>query len=401
MSVLYLSYDGLMEPLGQSQILPYLRQLAKGRKITLITFEKKQDLSNPEREARFQQITHDAGICWLPLRYHKSPGMLAKVYDLAVGFAVCAFKCLAKKTHIVHARGYMVSVIALALKQVFGVRFIFDMRGFWVDQRVEMGFWREDSSIFRFAKWLESQFIQKADVVFALNSATVETIKKWPVVQGQAIRFEVATTCTDLDIFKPPPENLPVKDRGSFTLGYVGNAGEGYLFEPVLELYLEIKKIQANAHLKIVNRNDHILICDFIRKHDMDTETIELAGCDHKEVPEKMWQMDAGVFFVRSDPSRVSSVPTRLGEFLACGVPCVGNAGIGGVEGILEGEGVGVVLRNFDSESVRKAAALVVKLAADNECATRCIESAKQHFSLEAGVMTYEKAYRDLEGSVL
>ena len=41
MSVLYLSYDGLMEPLGQSQILPYLRQLAKGRKITLITFEKK------------------------------------------------------------------------------------------------------------------------------------------------------------------------------------------------------------------------------------------------------------------------------------------------------------------------------------------------------------------------
>ena len=401
MSVIYLSYDGLMEQLGQSQILPYLRQLAKGRKITLITYEKKQDLSNSERKAQFQQITHDAGICWLPLRYHKSPGMLAKVYDLTVGFAVCAFKCLVEKTHIVHARGYMVSVIALALKQVFGIRFIFDMRGFWVDQRVEMGLWHEDSSIFRFAKWLESQFLQKADVVFALNSATVEMIKKWPVVQGQTIRFEVVTTCTDLEIFKPPPDNFSIQENAPFTLGYVGNAGEGYLFEPVLDLYSEIQKIQTGARLMIINRNDRLLILDLIRKRGMDTETIELEGCDHKEVPEKMWQMDAGVFFVRPDPSRVSSVPTRLGEFLACGVPCVGNAKFGGVEGILEGEEVGVVLRNFDSESIRKAAALAVKLTADNECTTRCIESAKRHFSLEAGVITYEKAYRDMEVSVL
>ena len=399
MSVLYLSYDGLMEQLGQSQILPYLRQLAKGRKITLITYEKKQDINDPERKARFQKFTHDAGIYWLPLRYHKGPGILAKIYDLTIGFIVGAFKCLTGKVRIVHARGYMVSVISLALKQVFGIQFIFDMRGFWVDQRVEMGMWNRDSRIFRIAKWLEIQFIQKADVVFALNNATVETIKKWPAVQGQSIRFEVVTTCTDLEIFKPPPDTFSIKENIPFTLGYVGNAGEGYLFEPVLDLYSEIQKVQTKARLMIVNRNDHILILDLIRKHGLDSTTIELGGCDHKDVPKKMWQMDAGIFIVRPDPSRISSVPTRLGEFLACGVPCVGNAGIGGVEGILEDERVGVVLRNFDSESVKAAAASLVGIAAERECKTRCIKSAKLHFSLEAGVATYEKAYRDLEGS--
>ena len=41
-NILYLSYTGLLEPLGQSQILNYLQLLSKdyGQNISLITFEK-------------------------------------------------------------------------------------------------------------------------------------------------------------------------------------------------------------------------------------------------------------------------------------------------------------------------------------------------------------------------
>ena len=39
--VLYLSYDGALEPLGQSQVVPYLVGLAaRGAAITLVSFEK-------------------------------------------------------------------------------------------------------------------------------------------------------------------------------------------------------------------------------------------------------------------------------------------------------------------------------------------------------------------------
>jgi glycosyltransferase involved in cell wall biosynthesis len=400
MSVLYLSYDGLMEQLGQSQILPYLRQLAKGRKITLITYEKQQDLNDSERKDRFRRITRDAGIHWIPLRYHKSPGMLAKAYDMALGFMVGALKCITGKARIVHARGYMVSVVALALKQVFGVRFIFDMRGFWVDQRVEMGFWREDSLVYRVAKWLESKFLQKADVVFALSAAAVEEMKKWPAAKGHSIRFEVVTTCTDLDLFRPPPDGVRFNPDKPFTVGYIGSAGQGYLFEPVLDLYLEIRNIQFDARLKIVNKKDHALINERLNARGIPRKSVELLGCDYPEVHKNIWDMDIGLFFYKWDKTHVSSVPTRMGEFLACGVPCLSNVSGAGIIDILEKERVGVALRSFDTESIKEAASEAVKTATNNKCRTRCVESAKRHFSLDAGVATYEKVYKDLENEV-
>ena len=39
--VLYISYDGLLDPLGQSQVVPYVRELARrGVALTVISFEK-------------------------------------------------------------------------------------------------------------------------------------------------------------------------------------------------------------------------------------------------------------------------------------------------------------------------------------------------------------------------
>ena len=41
MKAIYLTYDGLLDPLGQSQVLPYLLELSKSTKSTrVISFEK-------------------------------------------------------------------------------------------------------------------------------------------------------------------------------------------------------------------------------------------------------------------------------------------------------------------------------------------------------------------------
>src|SRR5215212_2571579 len=39
--VLFISYNGMLDPLGQSQVIPYLRELAKrGVRFTLLSFER-------------------------------------------------------------------------------------------------------------------------------------------------------------------------------------------------------------------------------------------------------------------------------------------------------------------------------------------------------------------------
>ena len=401
MTVLYLSYDGLMEQLGQSQILPYLRGLAVGRNIILVTYEKSDDLDDSVRRAKFVDETCKAGIRWIPLRYHRTPSAIATAYDLTIGFLVCTFLFITNKIQIVHARGYVVSILALGLKYVFGVRFIFDMRAFYVDQLLELGIWREGSIISRFARWLETKFLQKADVVFALSHAAVDAMRQWPATIGRAIRFEVVTTCTNLELFKPAPFRVQARTDKPFTLGYVGNAGRGYQFDLVLKVYLAILRVIPGARLKIVNRNDHSMINNLLNVYGIDIRSVELIACDYPQVASEIWGMDLGVFFYKwSKKTRVSSVPTRMGEFLACGVPCLSDISGAGIVDILEKEGVGIAMRNLDEVSIDEVAIKAVELATRDDISRMCVDVAKRHFSLESGIATYERVYHDLEDGV-
>ena len=75
--VLYISYDGMTDPLGQSQVLPYLAFLSmQGYSFTILSFEKKARLEK-ERDV-VQGIMRKYGITWVPLSFTKNPPVLSK-----------------------------------------------------------------------------------------------------------------------------------------------------------------------------------------------------------------------------------------------------------------------------------------------------------------------------------
>ena len=140
--VLYISYDGALEPLGQSQILPYLRGLASlGAVTTLISFEKHSDIEdiNQVKAVQAELAAHE--IRWIPLIYHKRPTLLATSFDLLVGLVRAGAVVRKDRVQVIHARSYVAALIAWILNRLLGVRFIFDMRGFWADERVDGGLW--------------------------------------------------------------------------------------------------------------------------------------------------------------------------------------------------------------------------------------------------------------------
>ena len=119
MSILYISYDGLLEPLGQSQVFQYLRNLSVNHEIVLVTYEKSSDWNNLDLRKRLLEETKRAKIRWIPLTYNSKPPILSTFFDLAVGFIVCSYLLLRYQTAIIHARGYPPAVIGLGLKLVF------------------------------------------------------------------------------------------------------------------------------------------------------------------------------------------------------------------------------------------------------------------------------------------
>jgi len=395
MSVLYLSYDGLLEQLGQSQVFQYLRGLSREHSIILLTYEKPSDWRDEGRRKDAQRRVREAGFRWVALTYHQRPVVLAKLYDLAVGFVVASYLSIRYRVRLVHSRSYVVTVIALALRVVGGIPYIFDMRGFWFDARAEMGTWEKRSLSFRFAKWLERQFIAYSSTVVALSRGAVEAMRSWPQLAGLPVRYEVVTVCADLDLFSPRRcAGSPAE--GDFLLGYVGSAGPGYLFDRFLECFLELRRRRPGARLRVVNRRDHAFIRERMADFKIPDHAAELVSVEHQDVPGRIAGMDAGVFFFRADPSRVASVPTRMGEFLASGIPCLSNAGFGNAEEVLQGEGVGVVLRGFERVQIEEAVDALLALTSEPGMREKCVRAAHKYFSLADGTASYSRMYREL-----
>ena len=72
--ILYLTYDGLTDPLGQSQILPYLIKLSLDNEIHIISAEKKDNFIKFKDDINL--LINNSNIYWHALSYSKKPPII-------------------------------------------------------------------------------------------------------------------------------------------------------------------------------------------------------------------------------------------------------------------------------------------------------------------------------------
>ncbi len=388
MSILYITYDGLLEPLGQSQVLAYLEKLSAWFPIHCISYEKDHDWDDTPRVEHVRSRVQQASIDWHPLRYHKRPSAAATAYDIAQGSVLAARLIRKHNLQIVHARSYVPSMIALAMQRATRTRYLFDMRGFWADERVDGGIWPR-GRMYNVAKRCESAFLRRADHIVSLTHAGKDALQRWPGVDVRA-PITVIPTCADLERFSPPAQ-WPQADAG-FRVGYVGSVGTWYRFDEAVRAYKAIERVRQDATFVILNRGDHDFIRDQLATHGV--EHFELKSATHDEVAAEMRRMQCAVFFIKKVFSKTASAPTRLAEFMGAGVPCVSNTGVGDMAKYLDG--CGVAMDEYTDSAHQHAAEQIVAMAADASVRQRCVDVARSHFSLTEGVERYRAVYDTL-----
>ncbi|TKX41338.1 glycosyltransferase [Halorubrum sp. CGM4_25_10-8A] len=391
-SVLYISYTGLLEPLGKSQVYSYLKNLSNKYNISLITFENPDNLKDQKQFEKMRRAVESHDIDWRPLKYHNNPSLPATVWDILTGIWESFHLIREHEVEIIHARSYIPSVIALACKKCYKTRFLFDMRGFWADERIDGNLWNEKDYVYRMTKWFERQFIKNADVVLSLTDVGIEAMKEFSYVDEDT-RFEQIPTCTNLDNFYPCADQ---SSDGPFTLGYVGSVGTWYKFGDVLECFQILQKLKPGAQLHILNKGQHDYIQEKLDEYGISSENVTVESVEHERVPEKVRKMDAGIFFYRQTFSKKGTSPTKMGEFLASGIPCISNVGVGDVESLLTDNDIGVVLDNFTSEEKEEAMKELIELATAGGIDHRCRSFAEEYYSLSTGVEEYDAIYDSL-----
>jgi glycosyltransferase involved in cell wall biosynthesis len=375
-------------------VLSYLERLSGAYDVHLLSFEKPADLANPARLAAVRTRIDAAGIRWTRRRYHKSPTAPATAYDITAGTLTALRIAIARKIRIVHARSYIPALIGLAVKRVTGARLLFDMRGLWADERVDAGLWPREGRLYRGTKALERKLLLAADHIVTLTRASAAEIESFPYLRRGHAPITVIPTCADLDRFSRQGAG---GQSGAFTYGFVGAAGTWSLFSEVLRSFAFLRARRPEAKLLVVNRNEHDFIRAEVARSGIDPALVELVAADHAQVPALVSRMDVAAALRRPSYSQVACAPTKLAEYLGCGVPCLVNRGIGDVEEIVATERVGAVAADFSDPALEAAVDRLLAVASEPGIRERCAAAARRRFSLEDGV----EAYRDIYASLL
>jgi glycosyltransferase involved in cell wall biosynthesis len=383
----------MLEPLGQSQVLAYLEKLTDLAQIHVLSFEKPADRADAAKVAALRQRIDAAGIRWHPLTYHKAPSVPATLYDLFVGTLLALWLVLRHRIAFLHARSYPPTLIGLIVKRLTSTRLLFDMRGLWADERTDGGLWPPGGRLYRTVKRIERALLLGADQIVTLTDRSKVEIESFPYLAGRAhAPVHVITTCADLDRFRPGQGPAPKV----FTLGYVGSLGTWYLFDEVLAAFMAVRRRRPQARLFIVNRKDHEFIRERLAAHDVDPAWVTIQAADHREVPAAIAGMSAGTAIIKPVYSKIASAPTKLAEYLGCGVPCLGNTGVGDMDAVLEGERVGVALDSFGPAAMEEAVDRLLALCDEPGIAERCRTAAQRHFALDSGAEQYRVIYLQL-----
>jgi glycosyltransferase involved in cell wall biosynthesis len=400
-SVLYISYDGVLEPLGESQVVSYLERLAADHAIALLTFEKPEDLADEPRRLAMWRRLSNLNIAWVPQKYHKWPPVFSTAFDIFEGILKARRICRRRRVRIIHARSYVPALIALGTRSVNRAAFLFDMRGFWVDEKVEAGHWARGGLLYRAGKWWEKRFYRAADAVVSLTAAGAAAIPELGVRMKPEAPVVVIPTCADLRRFSPgrkDPHLFEELELGDGPIiGCVGTMGNWYMRQEMIDGLAYLAGKLENICVLIVTRDDHVALRADLERAGVPAERLVITRAGFAEMPRYVRLFDAGLFFIKPSFSKRASAATKMAEFLGCGVPVIINDGVGDSGAIVREKNVGVVLPPLPGAEAFEAALPEVRaMMADPKTGERCRAAALELFDLTVGAERYRELYTRL-----
>jgi len=396
--VLYISYDGVTDALGQSQILPYIKEIAaKDIEFILLSFDKEAQSSSFNLKSMRQELANSK-INWISIPYHKRPKLLAKAYDLITGMITCISIQRKNTIDLVHGRSFIGAILALFLKKVYKTRFLLDYRGLWPDERVDAGVWRRSGISYRVAKYLERSLLLNADEIVVLTKRAHNLIMEFPYLRNIEKKITVIPTCADLNLFRPAPGyNSPKKDKGPNIL-YLGSLGTWYMLDEMIDFFSVVHESFPAAHFTFLTRTaNQRMIRRAMEERGLPDSAYSVREISYQQVPDYITMADLSLFFIKPLYSKISSCPTKLGESLACGLPVVINSGIGDCDRIVNDNRVGIVIDQLNIKTYPKYLSRVKEIINNKQTySSRCRETAERNFSLKNAAQLYRSIYRKI-----
>ncbi len=399
--ILYLTTDGLTDPLGQSQILPYLKLLAQYYKITIISFEKPSRL---KKEKILQKELSQGSLQWIPLTYRKRPPVVATLWNLYLMKRRAKKLCRQYTVHIVHTRSYLAGLIGLSLMRNFQIKMLFDPRGLWIDERIEGHIWNITNPMYwlivRYLRKKESSLYQKAHAVVLLTEKARTHLLQHPQLKPKTTLIKVIPCCADETFFNRSALSSDKVDRlrnqltvkaEDFLLTYHGSLGTWYRIHEVIDFFCALRSKNKYARFLLITHDDDSAFKAYWKKLGLSQYLLISVRAQRNEVPYYLALAHLAVFFINPVFSKLASSPTKMAEIILMDIPFVTNAHIGDIDELIKRTEQAKLVDDFSTNSYLNVL--------DEILPTKMLTEEgylKDYFSLQRGVGIYTEIYAEL-----
>lgn len=395
---LYICYLSLDDPLVHTQVIAYLCGLAAdGNVIHLLTFETSR--LPRRRRAEIRTSLSAQGVSWHGLRYHKRPSLPATMYDTLAGAVFASLLVLRHRLDALHARAHVPAAMALLAQRLLGRRrpaLIFDIRGLMAEEYEDAGRWRRDGIPFRLTKMVERKAIRRARGIVVLT----ERVRRQLFGEDRPRGTYVIPCCADLEALAAASTE---RDRVRAELGlsqatvmiYVGKFGGWYMASEMAGFFALARESIAGVHFLILTQGERDAIQRELERRSVGRE-YTIASVPPEHMGSYLAAADFGICFIRPAPSKASSSPTKVGEYLGAGLPVACTSGVGDLDALIARD-VGALVDDHTTASYRAAAEHIAQLLARDETHERCRAAARRELSLsDVGIPRYRELYTDV-----
>jgi glycosyltransferase involved in cell wall biosynthesis len=279
---------------------------------------------------------------------------------------------------------------------------IFDVRGLMAEEYVDAERWPKGGLRYLVTKATERRIFAATDAVVTLTERIWPIIREWEGLKGRDVHHEVIPCCVDLSRFKFDAQEraklrkeLNLDDR--LTLVYSGSLDGWYLTEHMADFFASVVRKRDNAHILWLTKGSRERVRQLMNTRGISEDRFSIRAVAPRQMPSYLVAGDVGVSFIKHCFSKLASSPTKNGEYLACGLPIVINAGIGDSDNLVLQSQVGILINSFEDRDFEGALVEIEKLVDDPNMKAKARAVAEKVFNVKTiGAERYARLYEAL-----
>jgi len=276
------------------------------------------------------------------------------------------------------------------------------VRGLMAEEYVDSQHWPAGGLRVSVTKATEKRIFAAADAVVTLTERIWPIIKEWDGLKNRAVEHAVVPCCVDLEAFRFD-DAMRAKLRAELGLGerltlvYSGSLDGWYLTEGMADFFAAIVRRHADAHLLWLTVGSRERVQRLMTARGIGERNFSVHAVAPKDVPAYLSAGDVGISFIKPCFSKLASSPTKNGEYLACGLPIVINAGIGDSDRLAEISDAAILVDEVNEQNFERAWLAVQDVAGNPQMKAKAHELAEREFDLvSVGGARYANLYEAL-----